>query len=314
MKHGASRRAAGFAVSNVAGQRCLALTVLTLLLLPHSTWAQQEPTDTSPPNYKQTRVTYPSDGIELAGILWMPNNPGPHPALVLVDGSGKTTADDMAPWARRFTQLGFVCLSYDKRGAGSSGGIYIGGYDIDIPQLARDALAGVKYLKTLAATDNSRLGLLGASQAGWVIPAAAAKSSDVAFTVVYSGTTVSLGEEGYFSRLSGDDPFWRWIYRDLSLEEISRRLAEEEPSLYDPRPDLIRLTVPGLWLYGELDRSQPTRESVEILDELIETYDKNFSYKVFKGADHGLRIDGKLADGVFELIEQWMLAQGTVDQ
>ena len=166
MKHGASGRTAGFAVSNVAGQRCLALTVLTLLLLPHSTWAQQEPTDTSQPNYTHTRVTYPSDGIELAGILWTPNNPGPHPALVLVDGSGKTTAHDMAPWARRFSRLGFVCLSYDKRGAGRSGGIYIGGYDIDIPQLARDALAGVKYLRTLAATDNSRLGLIGASQAG----------------------------------------------------------------------------------------------------------------------------------------------------
>ncbi len=312
MKYRASRPVATSAVSNAVRGRCLALTVLTFHLFAHSTWAQQEPTGTSPPNYEHTRVTYHRDGIELAGILWTPNNPGPHPALVLVDGSGKTTADDMEPWARRFTQWGFVCLSYDKRGVGSSGGTYIGGYDIDIPRLARDALAGVQYLKTLAATDNSRIGLLGASQAGWVIPAAAAKSSDVAFMVVYSGTTVSLGEEDYFSRLSGDDPFWRWIYRDLTLEEISRRLAEEEPSLYDPLPDLIRLTVPGLWLYGELDRSQPTRESVEILDELIETYDKNFSYKVFKGADHSLRIDGELADGVFELVEEWLVAQGTM--
>ena len=243
--------------------------MLAVSLVAQVACAQEEPAERADANYAKATVTYPSEGIQLSGIVWTPKTPGPHPVLVLVDGSGRTRAERMEPWVRRFTDMGFACLSYDKRGVGDSGGHYIGGYKIDIPLLARDAVAGVRYLKTRDEIDQSRIGLLGASQAGWVIPAAAAESPDVSFTVIYSGTTVSLGEEDYFSRLSGDDPFWRLFYWNLSLEEISRRLATREPSLFDPVPHLRQLTVPGLWLYGELDRSQPTRESVQILDELV---------------------------------------------
>ena len=290
----------------VIGRRVSPLLLLVLTLILVAACAQNDPPVPEAASYDRERVVYASQDVQLSGILWMPRAPGPHPAIVLVDGSGQTTAERLEPWARRFTEWGLACLSYDKRGVGASGGRYIGGFDIDIPLLARDAVAGVRYLKTRDEIDGSRIGLLGQSQAGWIIPVAAAESPDVSFTVVLSGATVTLGEEGYFSRLSGDDPFWRWIYRDLSLEEISRRLAERGPSLFDPRPYLERVTVPGLWLYGAEDRSQPTRESVRILDELIEGDERDFTYTVFDNADHGLRINGTTAEGVYELVEEWI--------
>ncbi len=74
------------------------------------------------------------------------------------------------------------------------------------------------------------------------------------------------------------------------------------------------MTVPGLWLYGELDRSQPTRESVAILDRLIQDHNKDFTYRVFEGADHGIAIDGVLADGVSETMKEWLLAHVTLNQ
>ncbi len=257
---------------------------------------------------KKERVTYRNAETLLSGILWLPGTPGPHPALVIVDGSGKTTAERMEASIRVFVDLGFACLSYDKRGVGDSGGKYLGGLDIDIPLLANDVVAGVKFLMSRKEVDRSQVGLLGQSQAGWIIPVAAAEFEDVSFTVIFSGTTVTLGEENYFSQLSGDDPFWKFIYRNLSLEEISRRLAEKEPSLFDPLPYLEKMAVPGLWLYGELDRSQPTRESVVILDRLIRDHNKDFTYKVFEGADHGIAIDGKLVEGVSETMKNWLLA------
>ena len=44
---------------------------------------------------------------------------------------------------------------------------------------------------------------------------------------------------------------------ELSREEISRRLSEAGPSGYDPLPDLQRMTMPGLWLFGSADDKTP---------------------------------------------------------
>ena len=256
--------------------------------------------------YKRERVAYYSNETLLSGIFWLPNKPGPHPALVLVDGSGKTTAERMKGWAEYLVQLGIACLSYDKRGVGESDGKYLGGLDIDIPLLASDVVAGVNYLKSREEIDSSQIGLLGQSQAGWIIPVAASESKDVSLTVIYSGTTVTLGEENYYSQLTGKDPGWKYIYRNLSRDEISRRLAKRGPSLFDPLPYLKKMNAPGLWLYGELDRSQPTRESVVILDTLIKDHNKDFTYKVFEGADHDIWVDGGFAEGLDETLDNWL--------
>ena len=257
--------------------------------------------------YRRERVAYYSNEVLLSGILWLPNKPGPHPALVLVDGSGKTTAERLKSWAEYHVRSGIACLSYDKRGVGESAGKFLGGLNIDIPLLASDVVAGVNYLKSREEIDISQIGLMGQSQAGWIIPVAASESSDVAFTIIISGTTVTLGEENYYSQLTGKDPFWKYIYWNLSRDEISRRLADKGPSLFDPLPYLKKMTVPGLWLYGELDRSQPTRESVAILDRLIRNHNKDFTYKVFEGADHGNSVDGKLVEGFLATLHGWLL-------
>lgn len=262
-------------------------------------------------SYDRELVRFDSDGVGLTGILWTPREAGPHPALVLVDGSGRTTAEAFEPWVRRFARWGFASLSYDKRGVGDSGGSYIGGYDIDVPQLGRDAAAAADLLARRPEVDPDYIGFLGTSQAGWVIPVAATETPNASFFLIFSGTTVSLGEERTFSRLSGDDPFWGWIHRDLSLEEISRRMADERPSLFDPEPYLRRLETPGLWLFGSLDRSQPTRASLRVLDELISVRDRPFSYRVFDGADHSLFIDGDMAPDVFPTMREWLTAQVT---
>lgn len=289
------------------------LLVMSLLAGCASNTNTADPVELST-EYRVEDVTYPSEEITLSGILWLPENPGPHPALVIVDGSGKTRAGRLKDSIEVFVDLGFACLSYDKRGVGESGGKFLGGLDIDIPQLGSDAVAGMNFLKTRTEVDSAQIGLLGLSQAGWIIPVAAAESEDVSFTVIFSGTTVTLGEENYYSQLTGDDPFWKYIYRNLSRDEISKRLDKRGPSLFDPNPYLERMIVPGLWLYGELDRSQPTRESVAILDRLIQDHNKDFTYMVFEGADHGIAIDGVLAEGVSEAMEEWLLAHVTFSQ
>ena len=138
-------------------------------------------------------VRYRSD-IPLAAALLTPAGPGPFPALVLVQGSG--ASDRSNGWARDISQMlvkaGYAVLLTDKRGSGASGGDWqTAGFDA----LADDALAGVAFLKARREIDGRRIGLIGLSQGGRVVPIAAARSSDVAFVVNLVGDAVSFAEQ-----------------------------------------------------------------------------------------------------------------------
>ena len=65
-----------------------------------------------------------SGGVTLAAELVLPAGDGPHPALVIVHGSGKITRQQYANAAGLYASLGFATLTYDKRGVGQSSGQY----------------------------------------------------------------------------------------------------------------------------------------------------------------------------------------------
>jgi hypothetical protein len=153
------------------------------------------------------------------------------------------------------------------------------------------------------------VGLLGFSQAGWIIPLAASQSTDVAFTAILSGPTVSVGEEIYYSRLTGDD---EGSPSDLSDKEISARLRQYNgPRGFDPVPSLKALQAPGLWIYGARDRSIQVAECIEIMDRLIEEDGKDFTYKLHPQGNHGLR-DVETGERLpaFDQILEWMQQRG----
>jgi cephalosporin-C deacetylase-like acetyl esterase len=68
---------------------------------------------------------------------------------------------------------------------GQSTGVYPGERAIPstIDLLARDAQAEVRYLASLPEVDPARVGLLGDSQAGWIIALAAARERAVRWAV-----------------------------------------------------------------------------------------------------------------------------------
>ncbi|HVS30245.1 MAG TPA: alpha/beta fold hydrolase [Thermoanaerobaculia bacterium] len=140
-------------------------------------------------------VRYQSD-VSLAAALLLPERTGPSPAAVIVQGSG--SSDRTNAWARSIADLfvarGVAVLLTDKRGSGQSGGDWkVAGFD----ELAKDAAAGVDYLKSRKEVDSRRIGLIGLSQGGWIVPMAAVRRPDVAFVVNLSGATVSFAEQSF---------------------------------------------------------------------------------------------------------------------
>ena len=238
------------------------------------------------------RVSFEGDGVVLQGMLALPRwHDSPYPAAVIVHGSGRTTARDMRAYARRLVPHGMAVLMYDKRGVGGSGGDYsvIGVDDSELllGRLAGDAAAAVRHLSARADIDADRIGLVGGSQAGWIMPLAAVRSDDVAFIVAISGPAVTYGQEIHYSRLTGDDP---GSFTALDDAEIERRFAEfDGPHGYDPMPDLESLEAPSLWILGGRDRSVPTAATVENLERLDRDRPGRFTVRVHPAGDHSIR-------------------------
>ncbi len=204
-------------------------------------------------------------------------------------------------------------MTYDKRGVGDSGGTYReSANESNLTLLAQDVLAGVAYLQTRPEIDGTRIGLIGGSQAGWVIPIAA-QSEDVAYFIIISGPVVSVGIEDAYSAYTndGDSP------TEYTPEELSQLLAARTPSGFDPVPILATLTQPGLWLWGTVDQSVPVPESVVNLEALIVAGQGNFSYEVFQKGDHNLQqseaglfreipFSAGYVEGMFGRILEWI--------
>lgn len=138
--------------------------------------------------FTQVPVTFPSDGVTIAGSLRLPPTPGPHPAVVYAHGSGPGTRNQVSLLAHFFLHRGIAVLGYDKRGIGGSTGDW---RKIGFPELASDALAAVSFLRSRPDMDPQKIGLFGISQGGWIVSLAASRSPDAAFFISHSGPGVS---------------------------------------------------------------------------------------------------------------------------
>ncbi len=144
--------------------------------------------------YRQEAVHFSNGAVTLAGTLTWPLTVGPHPALVLIHGSGPQTRDHaVLQWIGDFFALnGVAVLAYDKRGVGDSTGDW---NEASLEDLAEDALAGVAHLQSLSGIRPEKVGLWGISQGGWIAPLAAARSPNVAFLILVSGPGVSVAQQ-----------------------------------------------------------------------------------------------------------------------
>jgi len=136
-------------------------------------------------------VQFANGVTRLAGTLISPVTGGKHPAIILVHGSGAENRDYMVPWTRFLIRRGMAVLGYDKRGVGESSGDWnLASFD----DLAGDSLAAFEYLKRRGDIDAAHIGLMGISQAGWIMPLAAVRAKDIAFLVSISGAGVPAAE------------------------------------------------------------------------------------------------------------------------
>ena len=237
--------------------------------------------------HAEVAVHFRCAGAVLAGTLFLPERAGPLPAVVYVHSSGQTLRWGWdVPWVRQIVGAGLAFFSYDKRGVGESQGTCCPGDQSHFNLLAADADGAVSALHKRPEVDPNRIGFLGTSQAGWVIPLAVVRSKHrIAFTALASGPAVTTDEEGQWSQLAGEDAANPPPLTADKRAEITREL---HPGGFDPVPLLAQMMVPGIWVYGRLDRSHPAEKSAATLERLRQTQGKDFTVVLFPTAGHGL--------------------------
>src|SRR3972149_11343255 len=70
----------------------------------------------------QKKVHFYSDGLPLAGVLFLPDAPGPHPGIILCHGFTGVKELILPDYANRFADAGYAALAFDYRGFGESEG------------------------------------------------------------------------------------------------------------------------------------------------------------------------------------------------
>jgi dienelactone hydrolase len=156
-------------------------------------------------SYIQEEVVFSNKDVTLAGTLTLPRTSGRHPAVVLLHGSGPLNRDQEVLGMKTFriiadhlTRRGIAVLRYDSRGVGGSSGAP---YQFTLPDVAEDALAAIRYLKTRKDINPAQIGLCGQSQGAVVAPLAASRSEDVAFIICLAGFGIP-GEETYIAQIT----------------------------------------------------------------------------------------------------------------
>jgi pimeloyl-ACP methyl ester carboxylesterase len=272
-------------------------------------------------------VSFKNGDVTLSGTLMLPPTKGPHPAIVIVHGSGSCVRNECRLLADFFTLNGVAALIYDKRGCGNSTGDWTkSGFD----DFAGDALAGLELLKNRPDINPRQIGLWGISQGGYVVPLAASRCADVAFIISVSGPGITpeansvyqvehwMKAAGYSgadfeaarslcllnSRCQRTDSGWSEL-------EAARKAAQNEPWYkaniflhdvalfpskqwqltwnFDPLPTLRTVHCPVLAIYGQLDPLVPAQRSADIWKTaLTEAGNPDVLVKIFPHANHAI--------------------------
>ncbi|MDT5094770.1 MAG: uncharacterized protein QOH60_4133 [Mycobacterium sp.] len=102
--------------------------------------------------------------VTLRGWLFLPDGPGPHPAVTMAHGFAGVKEHGLERFARLFTDAGLVVLVHDHRGFGASDGSPRN--DVDPWTQIADWRRAISFLESHPAVDPHRIGLWGTSYAG----------------------------------------------------------------------------------------------------------------------------------------------------
>ncbi|WP_433338866.1 alpha/beta hydrolase family protein [Spirillospora sp. CA-294931] len=151
---------------------------------------------------REEKVTITGGAQPLKGVLaWPKGRDGPHGLVVFVHGDGPVDATHdtfYRPLWEAFGKAGYASLSWNKPGVGGAPGDWLGQ---SMDDRAAETAAAIAWARGRPGVDARRIGLWGASQAGWVMPKVAVRVPDLRFVIAVS-PAVNWNRQGRYNLLA----------------------------------------------------------------------------------------------------------------
>ncbi|MDE3074416.1 MAG: alpha/beta hydrolase [Chloroflexota bacterium] len=277
---------------------------------------------------KTERVTFNSDGLNLAGIFHPPANAAGKPAaaFIALHGFGGTK-DRGAVDCEYLVQHGYAAFRFDFRGCGESEGEH--GRIICLEQIA-DVRSAIDYLQSRTDLDPARIGLIGHSfgaadaiyaggvdeRVGAVISFGGWGDGERKFRAQHNTPEAwerfeRMRQEGQQRHLRGERtvvprydivPIPENLRGNVTPGSIQQFPWETVQSMYDFRPDDVVGRIaprPLLLVHPAHDSVTPSRESIE----LFQRAGRPTELHLLEGVDHFVRVD---EPRVSALLEGWL--------
>ncbi|MHA6531275.1 alpha/beta hydrolase family protein [Paenibacillus sp. BAC0078] len=273
-------------------------------------------------------VEIPSPQGKLTGTLVLPKQEYDKLGLVLfIHGDGPINAshdDGYKPLWEKLASQGYASLSLNKRGIDGSEGNWLDQNIDDRVEEARQALAWARMQPMI---DDARIGVWGASQAGWVIPKLAGKEP-LAFSILVSPAInwLTQGEYNTREQMAKDGHSEAEISKQIEYERQLKELLKEGASYeeyvtaahkddvmskerwtfvsknfkVDAAADLHNFNTPVLLLLGDKDINVDWKETEQVYRKEVSP-SSLLSVKVFPDTEHSM-LTTQTADSEFRAL------------
>ncbi|KDE40831.1 hypothetical protein ADINL_0480 [Nitrincola lacisaponensis] len=236
--------------------------------------------------------------------------------IIFVHGDGAMPYDAHGyyqPIWQRLSRAGFAIFSWNKPGVGGSSGQWL---LQSMEDRQSEVLAAIEHVKARYGFQAGQIGIVGFSQAGWVVPKIAKNNQDVCF-LIGAGFALNWMEQSWYltntrMQLQGsssaevDSAYQRYLdeqvffsqspnYHDyLSRFGDKRSAISRERFQFialnhqaDATTDYTAITQPFLLLLGEQDRNVDIKTTYETLQH-ITAQQNNIQIQIVADATHGL--------------------------
>jgi len=277
--------------------------------------------------YEIKTFNFNDKGDNISAVLNIPENieaTKPIPLIVFVHGDGETNADSFEYYSymwNLFAKNGIATLSWDKKGVEGSSGNWL---EQTMLNRAEEIVSAIDAIKLKNEYSFSSIGLIGFSQAGWVLPKVSLISEYPDYVISVSSAINWKRQSNYLTRkrlerLGKNDYeidkaieeneksfiLFEKTYEDYisHTEKNCKELEHNDCSVMsldrfnfirkninsDNTKDIGNIQYPIFGLFGEDDVNVNSRESYNVFKKIFsKTNPLNYHLKMYPNATHSL--------------------------
>ncbi|HCM90229.1 MULTISPECIES: alpha/beta hydrolase [Vagococcus] len=149
--------------------------------------------------FKEEKIAVKIKNKTLSSVIVTPKKGEVKGVIFFVHGDGPQNATQDGgyyPIMERFAKQGFASVSWDKQGVGQSSGNWL---DQSMQDRANEVSDVIDWTKKNRPELSAKIGLWGASQAGWVIPKVDKMREDIQFSILLAPGVNWLSQSTYFT-------------------------------------------------------------------------------------------------------------------